>query len=59
VAVTLAALNAERIDLADEPVYPDATWVSNYRIDPFVIPTDEKVALLGEYSARLLASESL
>ncbi len=59
VAVTLAALNAERIELADEPVYPDATWVSNYRIDPFAIPTEEKVALLREYSARLLASDGV
>ena len=59
VAVTLAALNAERIELADEPVYLDATWVSDYRIDPFAIPTDEKVALLGEYSGRLLASDGV
>ena len=59
VAVTLAALNAERIELADEPVYRDATWVSDYRIDPFAIPTDEKVALLGEYSSRLLASDGV
>jgi len=59
VAVTLAALNAERIELADEPIYPDATWVSDYRIDPFAIPTDEKVALLGEYSGRLLASDGV
>ncbi len=59
VAVTLAALNAERIELADEPVYPDVTWVSDYRIDPFAIPTDEKVALLGEYSGRLLASDGV
>lgn len=59
VAVTLAALNAERIELADEPVYRDATWVSDYRIDPFAIPTSEKVALLGEYSGRLLAADGV
>ena len=35
VATTLAPLNAERIELAAEPVYSDATWVSDYRIDPF------------------------
>ena len=55
VAVTLAALNAERIELADEPVYRDATWVSDYRIDPFTIPTGEKIAVLEDYSGRLLA----
>lgn len=38
VATVLAPLNKERITLAPEPVYTDATWVSNYRIDPFDIP---------------------
>ncbi|MGV1087988.1 MAG: TldD/PmbA family protein [Mycobacterium sp.] len=59
VAVTLAALNAERIELAEEPVYRDVTWVSDYRIDPFGIPTSEKVDLLGEYSGRLLAADGV
>ena len=59
VAVTLSALNAERIELADEPVYLGATWVSDYRIDPFSVPTSEKIALLGEYSGRLLASDGV
>jgi TldD protein len=54
VATTLAALNTERVELAAEPVYADASWVSNYRIDPFSIPTADKVALLEEYSGRLL-----
>ena len=59
VARTLAALNAERIELADEPVYADAVWVSDYRIDPFGVPTADKIALLGEYSGRLLASDGV
>lgn len=59
VAVTLAALNAERIELADEPVYRDARWVSDYRTDPFGVPTADKVAVLGEYSGRLLASDGV
>ena len=59
VAVTLSALNAERIELAPEPVYRDAVWVSDYRIDPFDIPTADKVGLLGEYSERLLASDGV
>ena len=59
VAVTLAALNAERIELADEPVYRGAAWVSDYRIDPFTVPTAEKVALLGEFSGRLLAADGV
>src|ERR1700752_3129391 len=56
VATTLAVLNAERVELAPEPVYTDATWVSDYRIDPFCIPAANKIAVLGEYSARLLSA---
>ena len=59
VAVTLAALNAERVELAPEPVYADATWVSNYAIDPFDIPAPEKIALLEEYSGRLLGADGI
>ena len=56
VATTLAALNAERVELAPEPAYADATWVSNYRIDPFAIPAPDKIALLDDYSGRLLGA---
>ena len=34
VARTSAALRRERIELADEPVYPAGTWVSAYRRQP-------------------------
>ena len=59
VATTLAPLNAERIELADEPVYRDAAWVSSYLVDPFAVPSADKIALLTERSARLLASEGV
>ncbi|MBO0865510.1 MAG: TldD/PmbA family protein [Mycobacterium sp.] len=59
VATTLAALNAERIELAPEPVYTDATWVSSYQIDPFTVPTADKVAVLRDYSGRLLAADGI
>ncbi|KUI23170.1 peptidase C69 [Mycobacterium sp. IS-1496] len=59
VARTLAPLNAERIELAPEPVYRDVTWVSDYRVDPFTVPADEKIAVLGEYSGRLLAADGV
>ena len=39
------AMNTERIELAPEPVYTDATWVSNYRIDPFGLPASDKIAV--------------
>ena len=59
VATTLAALNAERVELAAEPVYADATRVSNYRIDPFDISGADKIAVLQEYSGRLLAADGV
>ena len=59
VATTLAALNAERVELAPEPAYTDATWVSDYRIDPFGIPTADKIAVLEEYSGRLLNADGI
>ena len=51
--------NREPVELADEPVYPDARWVSSYDINPFDVPDSEKVALLAERSARLLASDGI
>jgi len=59
VAVALAPLNAERIELAPEPVYADVSWVSPYRIDPFEVTAADKIALLGEYSGRLLAADGV
>ena len=59
VATSLAALNAERIELAPEPVYADVTWVSSYAIDPFTVSTADKIAVLGEYSGRLLAADGV
>ncbi len=59
VARTLAPLNAETIALAPEPVYADASWVSDYRIDPFTIPAADKIGLLAEYSGRLLAADGV
>ncbi|WP_396923582.1 PmbA/TldA family metallopeptidase, partial [Mycolicibacterium sp.] len=59
VATTLAPLNAERIELAPEPVYADATWVSAYDIDPFSVPAADKIGVLDEYSGRLLAADGV
>lgn len=59
VATTLAPLNAERIELAAEPVYDDLRWVSDYRIDPFTVPGPDKIAVLADYSERLLAADGV
>jgi len=59
VATTLSALNTERVELAPEPVYADATWISNYRIDPFAILAADKIAVLEDYSGRLLSADGV
>lgn len=59
VATTLRALNRERVELADEPVYADAQWVGDYGIDPFEVPTPEKIALLQDYSERLSSADGV
>ncbi|MEB3051178.1 TldD/PmbA family protein [Mycolicibacter sp. MYC123] len=59
VAKTLAALNAERVELAAEPVYRDAMWASDFSIDPFEVPTADKIDVLEDYSGRLLASDGV
>lgn len=59
VATTLSALNAEPIELAPEPVYRDASWVSHYRIDPSEVAAEDKVAVLEDYSGRLLSSDGV
>ena len=48
-------LNAEPVELADEPVYDGVTWVSAYDVDPFSVDPAEKTALLADWSHRLLA----
>ncbi|MCW2620598.1 MAG: peptidase modulator of gyrase, partial [Frankiales bacterium] len=57
VARTSRPLNAEPVELADEPVHADQTWVSAYDVDPFSLDPAEKVALLSEWSHGLLRSE--
>ena len=59
VATTLSPLNAERIELAPEPVYHDVSWVSDYAVDPFDVPAADKIAVLDEYSGRLLAADGV
>ena len=57
VATVSKPLAAERVELADEPVHGDVTWISAYDIDPFTVPAADKVALLSDWSRRLLADD--
>jgi TldD protein len=55
VARVAAAMNTERIELAPEPAHGDVTWVSAYEADPFTISPKDKVDLLAQWSAQLMA----
>ncbi|MGP3921887.1 TldD/PmbA family protein [Streptomyces sp. 8N616] len=57
--VIAAAESDEKVELAEEPVHADRTWVSSYEISPFDVPDAEKSALLAEWSRRLLAAEGV
>jgi TldD protein len=59
VARTLRPLNAERVELAAEPVHAGAVWTGDHEIDPFTVPLGEKVALFSEWSRRLLAGNGV
>jgi len=62
-AVALAAiakpLTPTAVELADEPVYDDLTWVSAYQTNPFDVPDADKVALMAEYSRRVLNQDGV
>ncbi|MGO9196397.1 MAG: TldD/PmbA family protein [Acidimicrobiales bacterium] len=45
-----------RVELAPEPSHGRVEWASAYEIDPTTVPLQDKVALLGDWSRRLLAA---
>ncbi|GAA3108872.1 hypothetical protein GCM10020254_63550 [Streptomyces goshikiensis] len=57
--VIKAAGSDERVELADEPVHADKTWISAYDVNPFEVPDAEKAALLADWSSRLLAADGV
>ena len=59
VARTLRAVNAEPVVRAEEPVHAEVSWVSAYEVDPFTVPTTDKIALLADWSERLLAADGV
>ena len=59
VARALAGVVAERVERADEPIYRNAVWVSDYQIDPFAVSAADRIALLLDRSERLLASDGV
>ncbi|HEX8305566.1 MAG TPA: TldD/PmbA family protein [Jatrophihabitans sp.] len=62
-AVTTAklsrVLSSDPVELAAEPVYSDASWVSSYDVNPFEVASDERLARLSELSGRLLGADGV
>jgi TldD protein len=59
VARVSAAINRERVELAPEPVYAGEEWVSAFDVNPFEIPTADRIALLKTWTDSLLSSQSV
>ncbi|MGH9069427.1 MAG: TldD/PmbA family protein [Acidimicrobiales bacterium] len=57
-ATSLAAAVAPPVELAGEPVYPGLTWEGGggRSVDPTEVPLSDKVALLSDWSGRLLGA---
>ncbi len=48
-----AAMTSTPVEIADEPIYDDVTWVSSYSTNPLEVPVAEKAALLIDWTNRL------
>jgi TldD protein len=56
VATVSKPVTGERIELAAEPSHGEQTWVSSYDVDPFTVSEADRIALLADWSSRLLAA---
>ncbi len=52
-------LTLDTVALAAEPVYADATWISDYEINPFEVPETEKQARMVDLSERLMSADGV
>jgi TldD protein len=50
-------VTGERIELAPEPGHGEQVWVSAYDVDPFDVSESDRIALLTDWSARLLGAD--
>ncbi len=53
VARVAAEMTGAPVELADEPVHDDVTWVSAYVVNPLDVPVRDKAALLIDWTDRL------
>jgi TldD protein len=57
VAKVSKPVTGERIELAPEPSHGEQTWISSYEVDPFSISESDRIALLADWSSRLLGAD--
>jgi TldD protein len=57
VATVSKPVTGERIELAPEPTHGSQTWISAYDVDPFEVSESDRIALLADWSGRLLAAD--
>ena len=53
------SLTRSAVELATEAVYPAASWISSYAIDPFAVPEADKQARMLELSDRLQRADGV
>lgn len=59
VAMVAAGMTRTPVDLAPEPVYPDAVWRSAYEVNPFDVPLATKADLFRDWTAGLLRAPAV
>ncbi|HEX4726240.1 MAG TPA: TldD/PmbA family protein [Jatrophihabitans sp.] len=52
-------LSSEPVRLADEPVHAGVSWISDYQINPFDVPAEQRMARLLELSERLQSADGV
>jgi TldD protein len=57
VAEVSKPVTGERIELAAEPSHGEQTWISAYEVDPFTVSESDRIALLADWSSRLLSAD--
>ncbi len=62
-AVTVARvagqMTTRRVELAQEPVHADVSWVSSYDINPLEVPLAEKTGLFADWTRELIAADGV
>jgi TldD protein len=54
-----SVLSSDRVELAPEPIHANARWASSYDINPFDVPTADRIGLLTDFSERLLGADGV